>query len=309
MMASDQRPSGDARPAARRQREGHSLVVVFTTMSPTLPRSLSPSRVTSFTDCPLAFRFRAIDRIPEAPSPHATKGTLVHRVLERLVWEHAAGDRTPAVAAAELDRAWADLVDDPRFGSLELDEGARAAFRADAAQLVENYFALEDPDAVEAVGVEVSLEADLGGLRLRGIIDRLDRMEDGTLVVVDYKTGRAPSPRFERGKLTGVHLYALLCELALGAVPVEVRLLHLREPVVITAYPSPQTLRGQRQRTMAVWHAIERACEHADFQPRPSGLCAYCSYQPLCPAFGGTPPDLVPPDLVPPELVPPASVS
>lgn len=272
-------------------------------MSLSLPRSLSPSRVTSFTDCPLAFRLRAIDRIPEPPSPHATKGTLVHQVLERLIWDHAAGDRTRAAAAAELDQAWKELLGDPLFTELELDDTAAAEFRADAAQLIENYFALEDPNTVEAVGVEVSMEADLGGLRLRGIIDRLDRLADGTLVIVDYKTGRAPSPRFERGKLTGVHLYALLCELNLGAVPVEVRLLHLREPVVITARPSAQTLRGQRQRTIAVWHAIERACERVDFQPRPSGLCSYCSYQALCPAFGGTPPELEPPELVSPALV------
>lgn len=276
---------------------------MFTAMSLTLPRSLSPSRVTSFTACPLAFRLRAIDRIPEPPSPHAMKGTLVHQVLERLVWDHPSADRTLDVASAELDRAWAELLADPLFAELELDHDAVAAFRADAAQLIENYFALEDPRAVDAIGVEVSMEGDLGGLRLRGIIDRLDRMPDGTLVVVDYKTGRAPAPHFERGKLTGVHLYALLCELTLGTVPIEVRLLHLREPVVITAYPSPQTLRGQRQRTLAVWHAIERACERSDFQPRPSGLCAYCSFQTLCPAFGGTPPAIDPPELVPPALV------
>lgn len=287
-------------------------------MTRTLPRSLSPSRVTSFTDCPLAFRLRAIDRIPEPPSPHATKGTLVHQVLERLVWEHPVADRTPAAAAVELERAWQELTADPLYAELELDGTAAAAFRADAAKLVDNYFALEDPSTVDAVGVEVSLEADLGGLRLRGIIDRLDRMPDGTLVVVDYKTGRAPSPRFERGKLTGVHLYALLCELTLGAVPVEVRLLHLREPVVITARPNPQTLRGQRQRTLAVWNAIERACERDDFQPRPSGLCDFCSFQALCPAFGGTPPDLASPVVVsapptptgaaPPDAAPTVSV-
>jgi putative RecB family exonuclease len=264
----------------------------------TLPRSLSPSRVTSFTDCPLAFRLRAIDRIPESPSPHATKGTLVHQVLERLIWDHPAADRTPDVAQHELERAFGQLAEDPLFAQLELDEAAVAEFRGDAARLVENYFAIEDPRTVEAVGVEVSMEADLGGLRLRGIIDRLDRRDDGTLVVVDYKTGRAPSERFERAKMTGVHLYALLCELTLGTVPIEVRLLHLREPLTITAFPNPQTLRGQRQRTLAVWHAIERACERVDFQPRPSGLCASCSYQALCPAFGGTPPELAPLELV-----------
>ncbi len=261
-------------------------------MSLTLPRSLSPTRVTSFTDCPLAFRLRAIDRLPEPPSPHTAKGTLVHRVLERLVWEHPGAERTAEVAAAELERAWAELQDDPEYAALELDDRSSAAFLADAAQLVTNYFALEDPTRVEAAGVEICLEADLGGLRLRGIIDRLDLSATGDLVVVDYKTGRAPAERHERAKLTGVHLYALLCEQTLGRVPVEVRLLHLREPLSITSTPTAQTLRGQRVRTLAVWKAIERACEQGDFRPRPSPLCGYCGFHAWCPAFGGVPPEL-----------------
>ncbi len=268
--------------------------LVLAAMPLALPRSLSPTRVTSFTACPLAFRLRAIDRLPEPPSPHAVKGTLVHRVLERLVWDHAGTDRTPAVAAAELERAWVELRGSDEFAELGLDDAEATAFRADAAHLLENYFAIEAPEGVRAIGVEVCLEADLDGLRLRGIIDRLDLTERGELVVVDYKTGRAPSARFEQAKLTGVHLYALLCEQALGKVPVEVRLLHLREPLSITATPSAQTLRGQRQRTLAVWRAIERACDKEDFAPRPSGLCEYCNFQMWCPAFGGAPPAAAP---------------
>lgn len=259
-------------------------------MALVVPRSLSPSRVTSFTDCPLAFRLRAIDRLPEPPSPHAMKGTLVHLVLERLIWDHAPSERTREIASAELDRAWEELVADPTFAELGLAAEEAALFRKDAAELLDNYFVLEDPTQVRANGVELLLEADLDGLRLRGIIDRLDVTPSGRLVVVDYKTGMAPPVRYERAKLVGVHLYALLCEQALGEVPIEVRLMHLREPITITATPSLQTLRGQRQRTLAVWQAIERACEHEDFRPRPSPLCRYCAFQAFCPAFGGQPP-------------------
>jgi putative RecB family exonuclease len=261
-------------------------------MALTLPRSLSPTRVTSFTDCPLAFRLRSIDRLPEPPSPQATKGTLVHQVLERLVWDHPPGERTTTVATGELTRAWAELQAADEFAALALDEHEAARFFEDASTLVANYFLLEDPARVDAVGVELGLEAELDGLRLRGILDRLDLDEDGELVVVDYKTGRAPSARDERARLSGVHLYALLCEQALGRVPVEVRLLHLREPISISATPSLQSLRGQRVRATAVWKAIERACERDDFQPRPSRLCDYCSYHEWCPAFGGSPPPL-----------------
>jgi putative RecB family exonuclease len=260
-------------------------------MSLPLPRTLSPSKVSSFTDCALAFRLNAIDKIPEPPSPHTAKGTLVHAALERLFWHHEPGGRSPEAAHAEVDAAWAELAEDPDIAELGLGPDEATAFVADAHELVANYLRLEDPDTVNAVGVELSLEADLDGPRLRGIIDRLDIDPDGELVVVDYKTGRVPTERNEQARLGGVHFYALLCEAVLGRRPSRVRLLYLREPLSIEAIPTEQTVRGSRRRAGAVWQAIERACVSEDFRPKPSALCSWCSYQPLCPAVGGTLPD------------------
>ncbi len=72
----------------------------------------------------------------------------------------------------------------------------------------------------------------------------------------------------------------------LGRAPAEVRLLHLRDPVTISAVATPQTIRGQQQRTVAVWGAIERACETEDFRPKTGPLCNFCHFKPSCPAFG-----------------------
>lgn len=254
-----------------------------------LPRSLSPSKVGSFTDCPLSFRFSVLEHYPEPPSPHAVKGTLVHAALEALVWDHRPGTRTLDVALAELDRALAAMRadDNSEYGALGLDAEADAAFVEDARQLVRNYFVLEDPNLVRAVGVELGLETPLGSTRLRGIIDRLDLTDEGELVVVDYKTGRAPSERFERSKMAAVHVYALLCQEVLGRAPVAVRLLHLREPMSITAVPSDQSIRGQQRRVAAAWQAIERGCGSGDFRPRPGPLCNWCNFRAMCPAQGG----------------------
>jgi putative RecB family exonuclease len=258
-----------------------------------LPRSLSPSKVSAFTSCPLAFRFTTIDRLPEPASPPKIKGTLVHAALERLIWQHPPGQRSGATARAELHAAWDAMQDDREVQELDQSRDEADALVADAEELVHNYFALENPDEVRAAGVELGLEVDLGGTRVRGIIDRLDICDDGRLVVVDYKTGRAPPPQYEHGRLSGVHIYALLCEQVLGRAPDEVRLLYLRDPVTIAATPSEQSVRGQRRRTIAVWSAIERACTAGDFRPRPSSLCRSCHFQPLCPAFGGQLPETI----------------
>ena len=271
-------------------------------MSFELPRSLSPSKVTSFRDCALAFRFSAIERLPEPSSPAMVKGTLVHSALERLFWFHERGARSESAGLAELSAAWDELQSDPEFVSLDLTADQAEAFRDDCATLVRNYFRLEDPNEVRAVGMELTLDAKLGDVRLRGIIDRLDLTEDGELVVIDYKTGRAPSQAYEQSKLVGVHIYAMLCEELLGRRPVRVELLHLREPTVITAEPSDQAVRGNRQRTIAVWSAIERACRDEDFRPKTGPLCKYCHFQSFCPAFGGDP-ALAAPTLLAPPIV------
>ncbi len=249
-----------------------------------LPRTLTPSKVTAFTNCPMAFRFSQIERLPEPPSPHAVKGTLVHAALEALIWDHPAGARSASVAADELERAWVAMQDDEEFVQLELGTEEAQAFLADARTLVENYLALEDPDEVDAVGVELGVEMHVDGMCLRGKIDRLDRAPDGSLIVVDYKTGRAPSERYERGSLVGVQTYALLCESAFGQPPSEVRLMHLREPIAISSAATEQSIRGQRRRTAAVWTAITRACDKEDFRPQVGPLCNHCAFKPLCPA-------------------------
>jgi putative RecB family exonuclease len=194
----------------------------------------------------------------------------------------------------QLGLAWSDLRSHPEFAGLTLDQDGEAEFRADAARLVANYFELEDPNQVRAVGIELMLEAELGAMRLRGVIDRLELDVDGELVITDYKTGRAPGIAFENARLGGVQFYAYLCQQALGRRPARVQLLHLDEPLAIVSVPTPQSIRGLEGRASAVWSAVERACATEDFRPRPSRLCDWCAFQAYCPAFGGEPEMAVP---------------
>ena len=252
-----------------------------------LPTSLSPSKVATFTECAMAFKFSAIDRLVEPASPWAVKGTVVHLALERLHADVAPGNRTPAVADALVATAVDEVLALPECDGL--DVGDRAGFTADAQHLARNAFLLEDPNQVRAVGLELKLEAEVDGVVLRGIIDRLDLRADGSLVVVDYKTGRAPRVSDEKARLAGVHLYAFLVEQTFGAAPSAVELLHLREPLVLSSIPTDRSRVSLRRRTSAIWSAIERACATDGFQPRPSRLCSVCGYRDICPAWGGAP--------------------
>ena len=257
-------------------------------MSYPVPTSLSPSRVEAFTSCPMAFRFASIEKVPEPPSAPATKGSLVHRALE-LLFTHPAAERMGDAVATSFHQACAEYDLDPDFTGLLLDTTARQAFHDDAWSLVHSYLRMEDPTQVRDIGLELRLEAQVGDLTLRGIIDRLDLGPDGELIVTDYKTGRAPGMAYEQSKLGGVHFYSFLCESVLGQRPAAIRLMYLRSGETITAVPSPQSVKFITTRTTAVWKAVERACLTGDFRPRQGKLCPSCAYQPWCPAFGGDP--------------------
>ena len=236
----------------------------------------------------MMFRFSAIDRVPEPPSPWAAKGTLVHRALELLMLA-APGDRTIETALRCLDQAVPEILDGPEYADLPLTPEEREKFLVDADVLVRKYFQLEDPASIRPIGLELRMEATLGSLRLRGIIDRLELGPEGELIVTDYKTGKVPGVNYEQGKLGGVQFYAYLCEQMLGRRPDRVQLLYLSEPVAIVHAPTDQSIRGLTMRAKAIWTAVERACEREDFRPKPSRLCNVCSFKLWCPAFGGDP--------------------
>lgn len=252
------------------------------------PATLSPSKVEAFTSCALAFRFSVIDRLPEPPAPAAVRGTVVHRALELLHLDRPDA-RTPDAAHAHLLAAVDELRGTPDWDDLGLDADGEATFLATAGRLVDRVFEMEDPSSVRAIGLELRLEAELDGLRIRGVIDRLELDPDGELVVTDYKTGRAPSERHERSRLNALQFYAVLCEQVLGRRPARIRLLYLGDGVTITAEPTDQAIRMLGTRVRAVATAVRRACATEDFRPKPGPLCDYCAFQAYCPAYGGDP--------------------
>ena len=269
----------------------------------TAPRrpSLSPSRAADFKTCPLLYRFRTIDRLPERKSLAAVRGTLVHTVLEKLYDLPAAG-RTPEAAQELLAPAWAELSADPAIAELfeaaaeETTPAGQPApsleqWLASAGKLVESYFSLEDPTRIQPEGREQLVEVTLpDGLLLRGFVDRLDVAPTGAVRVVDYKTGAVPREAFEAKALFQMKFYALVLWRTRGVVAAQLKLLYLKDGDALTYAPDEAELVRFERTLQAIWAAIERAVATGDFRPNKTRLCDWCDHQALCPSFGGTPP-------------------
>jgi putative RecB family exonuclease len=255
--------------------------------------SLSPSRAGDFLTCPLLYRFRVIDRLPEPPSPAAARGTLVHAVLERLFDEPAA-DRTPQTAQAMLMPQWERLLaEEPELAGLFDDDEERSAWLAGARDMLDRYFTLEDPTRLEPRHREHAVHAVLdSGLLLRGYIDRLDVAAGGEIRIVDYKTGTAPKEEFEARALFQMKFYAVVLWLTQQQVPKLLQLIYLGNGEIVRYAPDESDLRATVRKIDALWRAIDRARSTGDWRPRPGRLCAWCAHQAICPAFGGTPPPL-----------------
>ncbi len=257
------------------------------------PRVLSPSRAADFMTCPLLYRFRVIDRIPEPPTPATARGTLVHAVLERL-FDRPAAERTPLAARELLTPEWDRLAAaDPDFAALFAGDDERARWLAEASAALDCYFTLEDPRRLEPAEREWYVETELdSGLRLRGYIDRLDLTPAGDIRIVDYKTGRVPREAYEASALFQMKFYALVIWRLRGVVPRMLQLMYLSDGEVLRYSPDEADLRATQRKLEALWQAIERARDAGDWRARPGKLCDWCRHKALCPEFGGTLPPL-----------------
>lgn len=268
-------------------------------MTPPKPRTrglagpaLSASRAKEYERCPFQYRLHVVDRISEPATRATALGTLVHSVLEDL-FDLPAPQRAPEAALDLLSSAWARTREaSPELLGLFEDPEDEAAWLASAGEVVSAYFAIEDPQWLAPAARERLVEAVTpDGIRLRGFIDRIDRSPAGELRVVDYKTGRAPSPRFQDEALFQMRFYALLLRLT-DRLPARTQLLYLKAGRVLTFDPTPADIDRFADEISELWGRIEADAKRGEFAPRRNPLCGWCGVRALCPIFEGAAPEI-----------------
>ena len=242
--------------------------------------------MSDFKQCPQLFKFRSIDRLAEPATIFQARGTTAHLALQRLYGLDAA-DRTPERLYDLFRDAWAEVRDDEYPDLFESVEAERA-WGIESMELLANYFSVEDPRQISPVGCELDLLEEVNTVQVRGILDRIDENSNGKLVVTDYKTGKAPPERYALPAFFALKIYALLTRKHLGRTPVQLRLLYLNGPTLYSLDVDEQQLDAMERQVRALWDAIQRAEQRQSYPPRQSRLCDWCSFQEICPAFGGT---------------------
>lgn len=251
------------------------------------PVALSPSRASDFKSCPLKFRYRAIDRLPEPPSAAAARGTLVHATLEAL-FRLPRAERLPTTATALLPGLWRDmLARQPELAALPAAADT-ATWLAAGDALLRAYFRLEDPTRFDPDSCELRLEVTLpAGVPTRGFVDRLDISPTGLLRIVDYKTGKAPRAAFADEALFQLKFYALMLYRLRGVVAARLRLMYLGDGGLVEFTPDEAGLVAFERTVVTLWEAISVARATGQFPAKRSRLCDWCYFQAHCPEFGG----------------------
>lgn len=256
--------------------------------TPPRPLAISPSRASDYKRCPLQYRLRAIDKIPEPSTEAQVKGTLVHAVLEEMfAWPRE--ERTYPAAVKRLKPNWEKMREaDPSCADPVEDE---YQLLVDARTLLRGYFTMENPLGFDAHAQEMLVDFTLpNGVPVRGFIDRVDIAPTGEVRVVDYKTGKKPLPRYSQDAQFQMRFYALVYWRMFGVVPTQLKLMYLKVMDSMILAPSREELEYFERDLAELWWKIEADGKSGNFRPQQSKLCGWCAFQHLCPVFGGTPP-------------------
>jgi putative RecB family exonuclease len=244
--------------------------------------TLSPSRASDFKVCPQLFKFKAIDRIATPPTVYQARGTTAHLALQRL-FDLPQSDRTPQTLYDLFRAAWVEVRDDEYpdlFDSVEQER----EWGLQSLELLANYFGIEDPSGFDPLERELDMLEDVGEMRIRGILDRMEETPEG-LVITDYKTGKAPPEQYAIPAFFALKIYALLIRRRTGRTPSILKLLYLNGPTVYQIPVDDRQLDAMARQLEALWSAIERAIARDNFPARVGRLCDWCSFQDICPAW------------------------
>tara|TARA_B100001057_G_scaffold494839_1_gene592316 strand:- start:35483 stop:36457 length:975 start_codon:yes stop_codon:yes gene_type:complete len=253
-------------------------------------KNLSPSRASQFKTCPQQFKFANVDKLKEPTNEVQAKGTTVHQALEDL-FELPKEDRDTEKLHNLFRAAWTKVRRTDEHHNLFSSVDEEREWGVDGLKLLNNYMSMEDPKRFDPLERERWVRGTIEDLNLRGILDRMDRNQNGELIIVDYKSGKAPTEKYKEPRFFALKLYALLIRDELGITPIELKLIYLKNSTIHTLKVDNKMLDEVKIEILDIWSDIKLAFEENNFPATKNALCKnWCYYKPICPVFNDNAP-------------------
>ena len=227
------------------------------------------TQIESYMGCPLRYKFLFVDNIPRRPKPYFTLGSVIHDVLKELYTYVQKDYKVDIKKLLDIyNELWLPIgYRNKREEKLYKTRGEK--------ELIE--FFKKNKDELKApLFIEKKFTIELGGKPFKGFIDRVDELEDGSVEIIDYKTGKS-----KKESTTQLDLYAIAAIEKLGLDVSRLSFYYISSNTKKTFRRTPDDLEQTKAKVIDIISKIESG----DFQPKVSYQCKFCDYQILCPAY------------------------
>jgi putative RecB family exonuclease len=234
---------------------------------------LSYTSLSTYETCPAKFKFQYEDRVPTSPSAALSFGDSLHQALHRF---HSRPVPIPPSLPELHEMLEAVWVRDGFSGEAE-----ERMYYDHGRQVLTQYHRENADRYLIPAALEFRFAIDVEGVRVSGVIDRMDRIPGGGYEIVDYKTNRRLPPQAAVDRDLQLSVYHLAAKEVWGIEPERLTLYYLLPGQRMTTARTEADLQDLRRRIATVAERIAAG----KFEPRQNPLCDWCEYQRLCPLF------------------------
>ena len=236
-------------------------------------KTLSHTSITLYLSCPEGYKLHYLEHHPTRPAPPLNKGSAVHKALELFYKDRLSG---PPPLAHVLD-AFDEAFDDEAYLTFEEREDAYA----DGTLMVQAFYEQQAEYFKPAMAVEQTLRFEVDDIQVMAVLDRIDKLENGRVRIVDYKTGKMWTRQMVEDA-PQLSLYQIAVEDQLGVEVEELQLYHVPSQTPITV---PRRTEEQLEEARARVREVVRGVEAGEFEPIKQARCSWCDWREHCSLF------------------------
>lgn len=247
----------------------------------------SYSALDTYKQCPQKYKFQEIDRIPASKSKEAIFGTLIHEALKFMF------ERSPLYPT--LDQVTDYFRSNFQAKSAEWILFERDAYQEEGLRMLKNFYGRNAPWNFSVVDLESKFEVLIHDEAqgethvLAGKIDRIDKLNDGSYEIIDYKTARKLPPQDKVDSDLQLSIYGLGLQKKWPQVEpgkIKLSLYFLKHDEKLSTVRTKEATDATKEEILGSIREIKKKIEAGErFDPSPSPLCDWCPYKPMCPAW------------------------
>lgn len=283
-------PSKDAIPGYLKRLEGelHKMTedekpvlesgarILLGTTHITIPKvlRLSYTQISTYKVCPLKYKFAYIYNILGKPSAARQFGTDIHNVLKEFYGKCKEGVILSLDELLEVfEKYWTPAGYPNKIQA--------NSYRSEGERILREFYKNNEGNFKAPLYVEEEFLFKVDGHGVKGFIDRIDQLSDGTVEIVDYKTGEPRENSTYSKREIQLDIYAMATEEVLKLRPSKLSLYYLKTNEIVSKVRNEDDMTATKE----LIEEVIKSIVEKNFEPTPGFVCSWCDYPIVCPAY------------------------